>query len=388
MSRVPRNSSRGARSGRRRARRATPLPLLAAAAAGLLAAAAGVTALTLDRSVVLDANGEERTIRTFGGTVADVLDAAGITLAEGDVIAPAPDAPVADGEHVVLRSPRDLTVELDGHALDHSVHAATLGEALPQIGLDPEAVELSQDRDTPLPDDGLTVSAERAPRMVVMYDTVRTETRTAGTTVADVLDAAGVTPGEHDVVTPGPDEPAEPDMVVRILPVIGEPVTEEIVIEARTVEEEDPELPEGEREVVTEPVDGLREVVTATVLRDGREVEHELSETIVTEPVDGLVRVGTRPPEPTAPVGGGPAAGLNWAALAECESGGDPTAVNPAGYYGLYQFSPSSWSSVGGTGLPSEASAAEQTRRAQQLYADVGGNWRSQWPHCGARLFE
>ncbi|WP_026127611.1 resuscitation-promoting factor [Nocardiopsis lucentensis] len=387
MSRVPRNSSRRTRGGRRRARRATTLPLLAAAAAGLLAAAVGGTALAVDRSVVLDANGEERTIHTFGGTVQDVLDAAGITLTEGDVVAPDPDAPVADGEHVVLRSPRDLTVELDGHALDHSVHAATLGEALPQIGLDPEAVELSQHRDTPLPDDGLVVSAERAPRMVVMYDTVRTETRTAGATVADVLDAAGVTPGEHDVITPTPDAPAEPDMVIRILPVVGEPVTEEVVIEAETVEEEDPELPEGEREVVTEPVDGLREITTATVLRDGEEVEHELSETIVTEPVDGLVRVGTRPSE-TAPVGGGPAAGLNWSALAECESGGDPTAVNPAGYYGLYQFSPSSWSSVGGSGLPSEASAAEQTQRAQQLYTNVNGNWQSQWPHCGARLFD
>ncbi|MFI6577546.1 ubiquitin-like domain-containing protein [Nocardiopsis sp. NPDC050513] len=386
MSRAPSNRSRRTQ-GRRRRRAGLPLPVVAAAALAVLAASAGGTAFALDRSVVLDVNGEERTVHTFGGTVQDVLDSAGITLASGDVVAPDPEAPVADGEHVVLRSPRDLTVELDGHALDHSVHAATLGEALQQIGLDPEGIELSEAHDTPLPVDGLTVSAERAPRMVVMYDTVRTETRTTGDTVADVLDAAGLTPGEHDVVTPAPEEPAEPDMVVRVLPVIGEPVTEEVVIEAETVEEEDPDLPEGEREVVTEPVDGLREVVTATVLRDGEEVEHQLSETIVTEPVEGLVRVGTERPD-TGTVGGGPAAGLNWAALAECESGGNPAAVNPAGYYGLYQFSQSSWQSVGGSGLPSEASAAEQTQRAQQLYTNVNGNWQSQWPHCGARLFD
>ncbi|WP_304453499.1 transglycosylase family protein [Nocardiopsis sp. YSL2] len=91
----------------------------------------------------------------------------------------------------------------------------------------------------------------------------------------------------------------------------------------------------------------------------------------------------------TPPVGGGDAAGLNWPALAQCESGGDPTAVNSAGgYYGLYQFSTTTWQSVGGTGLPSEASSEEQTQRAQQLYNAVGGNWQSQWPHCGVHLFD
>jgi uncharacterized protein YabE (DUF348 family) len=226
--------------------------------------------------------------------------------------------------------------------------------------------------------------------MVVMYDTVRTETRTTGTAVADVLDAGGVALGEHDIVTPEPDEPAEPDMVVEVVPVLTEPVTEEVVIEAETEERDDPDLPEGEREVVTEPEDGLKEVTTATVLRDGEEVEHTLSEEVVTEPVDGLVAVGTKAEEAgTPPVGGGDAAGLNWAALAQCESGGNPSAVNSAGgYYGLYQFSTSSWQSVGGTGLPSEASPGEQTQRAQQLYDAVGGNWRSQWPHCGAHLFD
>jgi soluble lytic murein transglycosylase-like protein len=74
---------------------------------------------------------------------------------------------------------------------------------------------------------------------------------------------------------------------------------------------------------------------------------------------------------------------LNWAALADCESGGDPTAVNPAGYYGLYQFSVSTWESVGGSGLPSEASSSEQTMRAQILYDRTGA---SSWPVCGAYL--
>ena len=38
-----------------------------------------------------------------------------------------------------------------------------------------------------------------------------------------------------------------------------------------------------------------------------------------------------------------------------------------------------------GTGLPSAASASEQTYRAQLLYKR--SNWRTQWPVCGHNLF-
>lgn len=75
---------------------------------------------------------------------------------------------------------------------------------------------------------------------------------------------------------------------------------------------------------------------------------------------------------------------LNWAALAECESSGNPRALSPSGKYrGLYQFDLRTWRSVGGSGDPIEASSGEQTRRAQLLYASRG---RQPWPECGGRL--
>jgi soluble lytic murein transglycosylase-like protein len=67
-------------------------------------------------------------------------------------------------------------------------------------------------------------------------------------------------------------------------------------------------------------------------------------------------------------------------AIASCESGGDPTAVNAAGYYGKYQFDTGTWSSVGGSGNPAEASEAEQDYRASLLYSRAGS---SPWPVCG-----
>jgi soluble lytic murein transglycosylase-like protein len=67
-------------------------------------------------------------------------------------------------------------------------------------------------------------------------------------------------------------------------------------------------------------------------------------------------------------------------AIAACESGGDPTAVNPAGYYGKYQFDLGTWASVGGSGNPADASEAEQDYRAALLYSQTGS---SPWPICG-----
>jgi hypothetical protein len=68
-------------------------------------------------------------------------------------------------------------------------------------------------------------------------------------------------------------------------------------------------------------------------------------------------------------------------AIASCESGGDPEIVSSDGsYMGLYQFDQGTWESVGGTGTPIEASAAEQTYRAALLYSRSGS---SPWPICG-----
>ncbi|HEX3613586.1 MAG TPA: transglycosylase family protein [Sporichthyaceae bacterium] len=81
------------------------------------------------------------------------------------------------------------------------------------------------------------------------------------------------------------------------------------------------------------------------------------------------------------------AAKLNWTALAQCESGGDPKSTNggAGNYFGLYQFSAGTWRSVGGTGPANKATVAEQRYRAELLYEQQGS---SPWPSCGHHLFD
>lgn len=67
--------------------------------------------------------------------------------------------------------------------------------------------------------------------------------------------------------------------------------------------------------------------------------------------------------------------------IAQCESHGNPRAISPGGRYrGKYQFSFSTWASVGGDGDPAAASETEQDRRAAMLYRSGGPG---HWPVCG-----
>ena len=69
------------------------------------------------------------------------------------------------------------------------------------------------------------------------------------------------------------------------------------------------------------------------------------------------------------------------AAIAQCESHGNPRAISAGGTYrGKYQFSYSTWASVGGKGDPAAASETEQDRRAAILYRTGGPG---HWPVCG-----
>ncbi|WP_240641307.1 resuscitation-promoting factor [Nocardioides ferulae] len=145
----------------------------------------------------------------------------------------------------------------------------------------------------------------------------------------------------------------------------------------RTITRAVDHLAPGERRVVRPGRAGIRVVRIKRTFHNGVKVDTDIRRQQVRSPRPRRVLVGKR-------WGSVPGAdGLNWRALANCESSGNPRAVNPAGYYGLYQFDAGTWHSVGGSGLAHRASAEEQTYRAKLLYKKRG---RSPWPHCGRLL--
>ncbi len=62
--------------------------------------------------------------------------------------------------------------------------------------------------------------------------------------------------------------------------------------------------------------------------------------------------------------------------VAECESGLNPNAVNPAGYYGLFQFSQSTWAA---NGYGDILDPVAQSRTAARMISQGGAG---HWPNC------
>jgi hypothetical protein len=202
----------------------------------------------------------------------------------------------------------------------------------------------------------------------------------------ELLESQGVPADGNDLVdvvrdgreVSGPRKRLREGDVVRLTDVVKERKTKRERVRAGTVEIPTTRLEPGRRKVVREGRPGVREVVALKTLHNGEPVDYRVvKRTVVKDPRPRRVLVGRAAYAVTG------ADGLNWGALANCESGGNPRAVNPAGYYGLYQFDLGTWRSVGGSGVPSAASAGEQTYRAKLLYKQRG---RSPWPTCGRLL--
>src|SRR5262245_41111263 len=87
---------------------------------------------------------------------------------------------------------------------------------------------------------------------------------------------------------------------------------------------------------------------------------------------------------PAAAPAPGASGGVNWSAIAACESGGNWSASTGNGFYGGLQFTQQTWqANGGGQYAPSadQATSAQQIAVAQRVLASQG---IGAWPVCGA----
>ena len=362
----------------------------ASALALAMTATAGTAVASSHHEVTVEVDGVSRPLEGFFTTVDDVLASAGIQVGPHDLIAPEGSTSVSDGETIVVRTATSYDVTVNGRALTAWSTADSVDGVLDGVGQDGSIV-LAADRST-LRAEMPVISEATAVNVLVDGTTIAVDAA-VGDTADALLKKAGVALGDLDTV----DFVAEKGTTsLKVTRVVRGTVDETSALPYSTEEREDDSLYVGDTEVLQEGRDGS---TTTTYFRetvDGRITVNVQVGKTVTDPVTKIVAVGTKE-KPVATTtstassssssssSASASANLSgvWAALAQCESGGNPTTNTGNGYYGLYQFSLSTWRSLGGTGLPSEASAAEQTALAQALQARSG--W-GQWPACAAAL--
>lgn len=338
-------------------------------------------------AIELSVDGQSQPIETRADTVGDLLADQGIAVAGDDLIVPGVESELVEGQVVEVRYARPLALTIDGIASEHTTTELRVGDALAVIGAPVEGSAISVALDEELPRNGAALEII-TPKSVALDIGGQTTTITStAKTVGELRAAEGIVLADDDIVSPSDATVVTEAIAITVTRIR---IENEVRIEAiahDTVETEDVEATVGSRRTITDGVDGERQVTYAMTYTNGEVTsERELSAMVTAEPVTEVIGVGSKPaPAPVASASPGGATGdLNWAALAQCESSGNPKAVNPAGYYGLYQFSLPTWASVGGSGNPADASPAEQTNRAHILYEKAGAG---QWPSCGPLLF-
>lgn len=80
-----------------------------------------------------------------------------------------------------------------------------------------------------------------------------------------------------------------------------------------------------------------------------------------------------------------PGSGINWDAIAACESGGNWAINTGNGFSGGLQFTPSTWRAYGGQGAAQNASREQQIAVAERVKQGQG---LGAWPVCGRHAYD
>ncbi len=299
-------------------------------AAGLVTTATPASAADGAATVTLTVDGVSTSLTTTTTTVSDLLDEQAISFDSTDLINPGYQAALFDGMSISWTPAKRVYVRQNGERTAHTVVGDTVRQVTDELNLP-------------------TGSSRTSRREAYSYE----DARMYGPLGAQL--AADATVRENSVAIVHAIRFAFPDRYLRI--------------QNKVVKDRSPLVRSGGSRVFQEGHDGRKHVIYRNRFVDGKLTSQRIVKSnVVADAKRRVVRVGTGP---------------NWIGLAACESGGNPNAVNPAGFYGLYQFSISTWRSVGGRGIPTDYGYWEQTKRAWKLYK---GSGRSPWPVCGSRL--
>jgi resuscitation-promoting factor RpfB len=356
-------------SARGRRRRRKSFPLLALNLAIVLVVAGGTAAYgALSRTVTLTVDGRSDTIRTFGDSVSDVLEAKHVTIRPGDRLSKPVSASIDDGDTISVAYAKPVTLTVDGTVTERTVYDHTVGQAFRTLGVDAApGAYVSAKAGSVLPRRGLQLVVSNPKELTVVADGTKRTVTTSAPTVDGVLKTADVSLDSDDEVDPGKDAFVRPDAKLRVVRIKKVTKTETVPV-AYTVEvQKDAESSLGEKTVVQPGKPGKKREKVTIVYADGKVRKRVvLVSRSLAEPRPQIEKHGTSTTPPDSV----------WDKIAKCESGGNWHINTGNGYYGGLQFSAATWHSVGGSGLPSDNTREEQIKRAKILQARSGwGQW-------------
>ncbi|MFF2270154.1 ubiquitin-like domain-containing protein [Cellulosimicrobium cellulans] len=349
-------SRRAARSARAlRTTRRRRWSIVTAATAVALVGSGAVAYGEANKTVTIDVDGELTTVSTLAGSVSGALDAAGIEVGARDQVAPDPASALDDGDEVVVRLGKQVTVQADGEQSDVWLTALDADEALKTLAERGGDVRLVASRSGERASLDLRLDTDGPVNVVADGETTVAPDGSIG--IPAILEQRGIELGELDRVSVQrveAPEPGAPTVSLVVQRVVVEQQQTTTPVPHESVEKADASRYSDDPAVVSQKgADGVTTTTFEVTLVDGVEESREqLTQEVTTAPVDQVVVKGTkeRPKDPRA-LGQLMAAergwtGSQWTCLEKLwtkESNWNPTADNPtSSAYGIPQSLPGS----------------------------------------------
>jgi uncharacterized protein YabE (DUF348 family) len=343
------------------------------------------------KTVNLKIDGESKTIHTSASTVGTALQKAGFSVGSHDVVAPAATAKLHNDSEIVLKRGRLLHLTIDGKQRDIWVTTPTVADALAQLGYSTSDFS-SVSRAKRLPLSATDIEIRMPKQITLIHDHKHQTVTTTDATVRDLLRSLGIKVKAGDRLSLKSTATLRNGQKIVLQRVLRKYVTERQAIDFPTTKQQDSSMYEDQSKVVRAGKSGVASVKYLLVYIDGKRVGKTVaSRTVLSAPVAQIEKVGTKAgPAPPSSGGGAPPptnnSGLNWDAVANCESGGNWHINTGNGFYGGLQFDSGTWLSNGGGAYAQRADLASREQQiavANRLYAARGS---SPWPVCGANL--
>lgn len=349
----------------------------------LLIALIGTQAKANNNTVItLSVDGDRRGFSTDADTVSEVLARADVHISKQDLVEPALDTVINSQVFYINVYRARPAIVIDG-GREYYVSTPYQNPRLIAERSAGLALFLEDDFDVELirnfADEavlGHRVAVKRSVPVTVEVDGHNFELRSLKPTVGEMLLEKGIVTDDEDIVSPGRATPLTAGLKISVIRVGKEVIAIEEVIPTPVENIFDSNKPNGYEEVRQAGSPGRRLVTYKVNYENGVEVSRqELQVVIITHAVPRIV------------VRGVTFAGGVWAALRQCESGGNYQTNTGNGFYGAYQFDASTWRSNAppewNNVLAHQAPPDIQDLAAQNLQSRRG--WHP-WPSCARKL--
>ncbi|MDD4766870.1 MAG: ubiquitin-like domain-containing protein [Desulfotomaculaceae bacterium] len=190
-----------------------------------------------EKSVVIIDDGKERAVRTYAGTVGDLLAAKDIVVLNNDETTPSLDSALVNGMVITVDRAADVSISVDGQVLP-----------------------------------------------------VRTQCGVVG----DLLNEVAIVTGPEDEVSPARDAAVIPGMSIVVARVVTKTEEKEAVLNFETKQKYTVNMPQGATRIAEEGRNGTAQQTWQVKYRDGIEIARQIISTrTITPPVNQLVMVGS-----------------------------------------------------------------------------------------------